>query len=117
MSNITCPPPVMSIVRHPMSTLTNGRVVVVAAIAALSVEALAYWAWAWDRASATASGNYSPSLYVHLFGLFHRPGVALVTRLQITHPEWLVFVFLTGAVQFFLLFWIPLTVWRWRRTT
>ena len=50
-----------------------------------------------------------------VFGLiFHLPGIVVADWLHLTRPADSVFVASTGAVQFFLAFWIGLTIWRYK---
>jgi len=50
---------------------------------------------------------------VGLVGLIlHLPGVTVADSLHLTGTKDSVFIWITGALQFFLLFWLIMTIWR-----
>ncbi len=83
----------------------------IAGAAAVLLEALAWWLiMSFGR---NGAGGPDP---IGVFGLFfHLPGIIVAGWLHLTRPLDSVFVATTGAVQFFLVFWIAVTIWRHRR--
>lgn len=85
-----------------MRALTKERLTLIAAVAAIVVEGVVFSVGNHQHAS------HSPG---PLF-LFHLPGIMLTVWMDIPDPEALVLIAFTGAVQFFVLFWLGLITWR-----
>lgn len=85
-----------------MKALSKGRITLIAVVAAAVVEGVVFLVGSHQHAS------HSPG---PLF-LFHLPGIMLTVWMDIPDPEALVLIAFTGAVQFFVLFWLGLIIWR-----
>ena len=85
-----------------MKPLTRRSIILIAAVAALIIEAIVCLAWQNTPAS------HSPSI----FFLFHFLGISLAEPMHFGDTADLVFIGCTGALQFFVLFWSGLTIWR-----
>jgi hypothetical protein len=92
--------------------MSRKTAILVAAIAAICVEALVgamFYLFG-------HIGGDGPDAVGWVGLIFHFPGIWIADRLHMTGSLDTLFITLTGAIQFFLVFWLVLEIWGQLRT-
>jgi hypothetical protein len=76
--------------------------------AAVIAEAILWWCFS----SFGHIGADGPDTVGAIGLIFHLAGATIADVLHLTGTMDSVFIAITGALQFFLVFWLPITIWR-----